>query len=137
MPENDADTWVAGDLNFEGVDAGSLFPTLKNVGNTPLYVEAHFTPFVLDVDPTKSINRFDLKMRAEHNTNPADITSVDVIMASEWYCFQDQPIGSNQVAKIDFSIHPTAAQAGAYSGMINLLARGTDCTGHDGLHSHP
>jgi hypothetical protein len=121
--QNGVDNVLSGDLIFGTADK----PTVRNVGNDALYIDAHFDPAILQSDPTKRITRFDLKFRAEWR-DPSEITVVPVIMASEWYCFADQPLGSNMNGKLDVSIHPENAQAGTYIGELDLVAR-TTCNG--------
>jgi hypothetical protein len=111
---------VSGDFVF-----GSGGPTVRNIGNTPLYLAAHYDPLIFQPDPTKSITKFDLKFRAQHNTDPSSLTTVDPILASQWYCFDLQPVGSNQNGKLDLSVHPEAAQAGIYTGNLDLLGLAT------------
>jgi hypothetical protein len=128
--QNNVASNLSGDLVFSPGDGK---PTVRNVGNAPLYVEGGFDPLVYAHDATKNINQFDLKLRAEWRTNPAELTIVDPLFARDaqnrplWACFGDQPIGSNQNGKLDLSVHPVNAQAGLYSGNFNIVAR-TDCT---------
>jgi hypothetical protein len=127
--QNNVASNLSGNLIF-----GDQFPTVRNVGNAPLFVEAGFDPLVFSTDPTKSITQFDIKLRAEWRGNhPEETTIVDPIFARDssnrplWACFGDQPIGSNQNGKLDLSVHPVNAQAGTYTGNFNIVAR-TDCT---------
>jgi hypothetical protein len=128
--QNNVHANKSGNLTFDPTDGQ---PTVRNVGNAPLYLEAGYDPLVYLADPTKTINQFDLKLRAEWQTNVGLLTIVDPILARDtqnrslWACFGDQPIGPNQNGKLDFSVHPFSAQAGNYVGNVNLIAR-TNCT---------
>jgi hypothetical protein len=128
--QNNVASNLSGNMVFNPGDGA---PTVRNVGNAPLYIEAGFDPLIFGGDPTKNINQFDIKLRAEWRSNPAELTIVDPIFARDpqnralWACFGDQPIGSNQNGKLDLSIHPVNAQAGLYSGNFNIVAR-TECT---------
>ncbi len=128
--QNNAASNLSGNMTFS---VGDGAPTVRNVGNAPLYIEAGFDPLVYQSDPTKNINQFDIKLRAEWRSDPSTLTIVDPIFARDsqgralWACFDDQPIGSNQNGKLDLSVHPVNAQAGTYTGNFNLVAR-TDCT---------
>jgi hypothetical protein len=124
---------VQGDEIFSPGDGK---PTAKNIGNSSLYLEIHYDPLVSDTVPVKTIIDFDLKMKTEWQPI-ASITNVPDIQASHWYCFVNQFIGANQVAKIDFSVHPPLGTIAAnYTGMVNMLQR-PDCVGHVGDHAHP
>jgi hypothetical protein len=144
---NNQTTVLSGDFCFEGLEtscptqqatASDSKPTVINYGNQPLYLEIHYFPLVFTPDPTKQITVFDAKLLAEHNlSNPSSIEIIDPLNASQWYCFGVQPIGSNQEGKLDLSVHPTNAQAGDYTGSVNLLARANCVAPHTGVHTHP
>lgn len=116
---NNTDNFVSGDLVMQS-PVGENAPTAQNQGNDPQLVSIHYNPLLLASDPTKQINRFDLKLRAIWQTNPASISEIPVIMASEWACFPRHPIAYNQTAKIDFSVHPSAAEPGQYNGTVDV-----------------
>jgi hypothetical protein len=131
---NNQDTVISGDTNF-----GSGGPTLRNVGNAPMFVEIQYEPLVSTVDPTKTILRFDAALRAAWRTDPSTITHINPLAALDWYCFGAHPIGSNQNAKIDFSVHPENALAGGYTGDVNIVVRFNCATPHVATHTagHP
>jgi hypothetical protein len=135
--QNNADANRSGNMVFDPTDNQ---PTVRNVGNAPLYLEVGYDPLVFQTDPTKNINQFDLKLRAEWQTNVGLLTTVDPILARDangnklWACFADQPIGPNQNGKIDFSVHPVNAQAGSYVGNVTIVGR-TTCAGTPRLPS--
>jgi hypothetical protein len=128
--QNNSASNKSGNMIFDPTDDQ---PTIRNVGNAPLYLEGGFDPLVFQADPTKTITQFDIKLRAEWQPNVGSLTIVDPIFARNgagkqlWACFGDQPIGPNQNGKLDLSVHPINAQAGAYVGNLDLVAR-TDCT---------
>jgi hypothetical protein len=129
--QNNADANRSGNMTFDTADGQ---PTIRNAGNAPLYLEVGFDPLVFQTDPTKNINQFDVALRAEWQANFGLLTVVNPIFARDaqqhklWTCIGDQPIGPNQNGKIDFSVHPVNAQAGAYAGVVKLVAR-TTCAG--------
>ncbi len=128
--QNNATSNKSGNMTFDPTDGQ---PTIRNVGNSALFLEAGFDPLIFQTDPTKNINQFDLKLRAEWRTNVAELTVVDPILARDssnhplWACFGDQPIGANQNGKLDLSVHPVNAQAGLYNGNFKMIGR-TNCT---------
>lgn len=119
---NGQDNYVSGDLSMTTPNA----PTAQNQGNSPGFIEVMYEPLKLVADPTKMITRFDLKLRASWQTNPASIEEVPVILAGQAYCFSRHPIVHNQTAKIDFSVHPEAAESGIYRGLVHINMR-TSC----------
>lgn len=125
-----SEAWRSGDLNFGTADA----PTVKNTGNDPMYVEVHYNPLLIQPNLDKQITRFDVALRADWQPS-ANITTVPTIVASQWYCFDQQPIGSDDLGKLDLSVHPENAQAGTYKGSVDVTALGS-CTGHMGIHTH-
>jgi hypothetical protein len=125
--QNNVASNLSGDMTFLLNDGK---PTVRNVGNAEMYFEASYDPMVFLNDPTKSIIHFDLKLRAEWQPSVLNVTVVDPANAGTSYCFVNQPIGSNQNAKLDLSIHPDNAQAGSYSGNFNAIAR-MSCAGRN------
>ncbi len=133
---------VFGDFLFQDppVSTSTNPPTVRNVGNAPMFVETHFDPLVLAGDPTAQVLQFDVKLRAEWQTNPATITVVDPIFApNDWYCFDQHPLGSNQNGRLDLSVHPQAAIAGVYTGAVDVVGRRDCAPPHAGVHQsgHP
>jgi hypothetical protein len=129
--QNNGEYTVSGDINMESegiarADGTGVKPTIENVGNQEMFVNVHFDPLVLDSDTSKSITQFDTKFRA--SWKPIEtIQDFDPVYASTWVCFDQHPLGSNQTGKIDFSVHPIAAQAGHYTGSIDVLGTGGAC----------
>jgi hypothetical protein len=116
---NNTDNYVSGDLVMQS-PVGANPPTGQNQGNDPQVFSIHYNPLRLVADPTKMITRFDLKLRASWQTNPASISEIPIINASQWGCFPRHPIAYNQTAKIDLSVHPSAAEPGTYNGSVDI-----------------
>lgn len=130
--QNGVTTVVSGDTVMEtpGVayaDGTGVKPTIENVGNQEMYVSVHFDPLLLVDNPTKDIDRFDVKFRAAWQEDPNSIQVFDPVLASEWVCFDEHPLGSNDTGKIVFSVHPENAEAGDYEGEIDILGTGGSC----------
>jgi hypothetical protein len=118
---------VSGDLIFDAAEVPSA-PTVKNTGNSGMGVGVHFSEMLQQgVDPVvaKRIDQFD----ACFGKSPAGIQCVDPIMASDvvWFGDIDDPdrvLCSNDVGKLDVSIHPpTTLPGGTYAGTMDILAR--------------
>ena len=128
---NNSTTIVSGDLVMETegpayADGSGVAPTVENTGNQEMYVWTHFNPLVLQSDNTKKILHFDSRFRAQWQP----ISLIQVIAdqyASEWYCYDQHPLGSNQVGKLDLSVHPENAEAGTYLGDVHVLGVGGSC----------
>jgi hypothetical protein len=101
--------WVRGDTTFDDpVDSG--LPSVKNVGNTNMYLELKYGE-MKGADQQKTIDSFDAQLNSQ---------KFDPMDAGTTYCFYDQPLGSNVVGQIDFSIHPGSIPADTYSGKLWL-----------------
>jgi hypothetical protein len=130
--QNNGTTIISGDTNMQpaGVayaDGSGVEPTIENTGNQEMFVSVHFSPLILDSDPTKQIIRFDASFRAAWQTDPGTLQTVDPLYASNWFCFNQHPLGSNDPGKLDLSVHPENAQQGHYTGAVNVLGWGGSC----------
>jgi hypothetical protein len=100
------DKWVRGDMTF---GAGTL-PSVKNTGNSNLFLQLQYSN-MLGANFQKVINRFDAKLNAQ---------TIDPMAAGTSYCFNLEPLGSNEVGQLDLSIHPGSIPADTYSGTLRL-----------------
>ena len=110
--------WIEGSWDF-----GDTKPTVKNTGNALMYLRLHFSQMV-GADFEKIIDEFDATLR--WRPDPADPDSpqttqtYDPIAASTPVCFDQVPLGSNEVGKLDLSIHPGSLPADVYWGELEL-----------------
>lgn len=98
--------WVRGDMVF---GAGTL-PSVKNTGNTNMYLSLRYDRMLGDA-LKKVIDVFDAKLNAQ---------TYDPIPAGTTVCFNDEPLGSNEVGQLDLSIHPGSVPADTYRGRLYL-----------------
>lgn len=101
--------WVRGDTTFDD-PADSGMPSIKNVGNTNMFLEMNYSEMV-GASQGKTITSFDGQLNTQE---------VNPMAAGSTYCFNLQPIGSNVVGQLDLSIHPGSVPADSYTGSLTL-----------------
>jgi hypothetical protein len=110
--------WIEGSWVF-----GDNKPTVKNTGNAQMYLQLHFSQMV-GADFEKIINEFDATLRwrpdPTDSDSPQTTQTYDPIAASTPVCFEQVPLGSNEIAKLDLSIHPGSLPADVYWGELEL-----------------
>jgi hypothetical protein len=100
------DKWVRGDMT----SAAGTLPSVKNTGNSNLFLQLEYSQ-MLGTNFQKVINLFDAKLNAQ---------TIDPMNAGTRYCFNLEPLGSNEVGQLDLSIHPGSIPADTYTGTLRL-----------------
>ncbi|MDP2948184.1 MAG: hypothetical protein Q8P22_01425 [Chloroflexota bacterium] len=91
--------WVQGDWTWDRPPGGSVPPTVKNTGNTPMFVGLGFTEMV-GYNFNQLITVFDARL-----IDLAGDVTIDPISTWTLVTFPN-PLQSNEQAKLDVSIHP-------------------------------
>jgi hypothetical protein len=102
--------WVRGDLTWGGL------PSVKNTGNVNMFLGVQFSKMT-GAQYQKVIDVFDAQLNAQ---------TYDPLAAGTLACFNNEPLGSNEIGQLDLSIHPGAIPADAYTGTLRLVGQ-TSC----------
>jgi hypothetical protein len=122
---------VSGDFLFS--PPADTFPSIKNTGNTGLGITVVFSKMLQSVGGTpipgaKIIDQFDICFveATAFATNNTTLKCIDPVMAdtpTNLGTLRPQTLCSNEIGKIDFSIHPPSTlPAGTYTGTVTIIA---------------
>jgi len=113
--------WAPGDTDMQTPDK----PTLKNEGNTEIYVGLEFSEFVgQDSLPNKVIRKFDAQLRNLGTNNYKSIPGEHLEFLADQFVEFTYPISLCRQEKIDFSIHADVGTVpDNYAGDITVFAR--------------
>lgn len=113
--------WIDGDWVF----SPGTKPTVLNTGNTNMFLQLEFSAMVGTEFFDKEITEFDATLRwrldPTDTLTPSTIQTYPTIFADTPVCFNEIPLGSNEIGKLDLSIHPPLElPADTYAGTLEL-----------------
>jgi hypothetical protein len=99
---------ISGDTDMSTPDK----PTIRNIGNVPIYIKVHFSEMTGESDPTHKITgKFDARFKGEKV----------YLDASQWYTFTDT-LNVLETQYMDFSLHPPyGTPVDTYRGSLDIM----------------